>query len=161
MCKVLVLDDESVITDLVCRVVEDVKPLSCLAAHTEAEARKLLLEHDVGIAIVDLILKQPRAGSGFNFARHVRQVSPSTVIVAFTGFPQELYESDLLTVIDDYLFKPASMERLSAKLITWYINHGQKEELDRKFGDWYRRCSDTLSEVKSVRAAVEELMGTR
>jgi len=107
--KVLVVDDEPDIHALTRLNLRDFsfaeRPLQILSAHSAAEARQLLVEHDdIALALVDVVMETDDAG--LQLVRHIREQLNNVLIrlIVRTGQPgaaPERYVIDNFD-IDDY-----------------------------------------------------------
>jgi DNA-binding NtrC family response regulator len=127
MCKVLVLDDEVAIREIICAAVREAD-LVCIEAHEAISAGLLIKKHkDIRIVLCDLYLP---GIDGLTFCRKIKCMDPLMVLIALTGY------QTLFSVIecrqagyDDVLFKPKDVKlipeilrRAHAKVKRWKEN---------------------------------------
>jgi two-component system cell cycle sensor histidine kinase/response regulator CckA len=100
--RILVVDDEPIIHELVRELISDVTVLS---ASSLAEARKIAeATLDLEVALVDKNLPD---GSGLDFVRWLRRTMPECETIIITGFPSMNSAREAIALgASDYLVKP-------------------------------------------------------
>ncbi len=107
--RVLVVEDNRLVGDLVTDVLEDAG-YHCARAHDGEEAVRMLTAGPPDAVVLDLNL--PRL-HGLEVLRHVRQHSPDVVVVVLTGHGSEQTALQALRQgANDYLTKPVCVETL-------------------------------------------------
>lgn len=105
--KVLIVDDEEMIRDLVARILAK-QQISSVGVSTAEEALELLQNESFPLMIFDLRL--PGMG-GLDLCRAVRQRDPISVIFAMTGYSSVFELSEVReSGFDDYFLKPLQVE---------------------------------------------------
>lgn len=111
--RILVVDDERAIRDLLSEALRDAG-YEVLSAGGGDEASAILLEENVQIAICDI--KMPGM-DGLELLRHIRDVSPETVVILITAYASvETAVNALRSGAFDYLLKPLIFEDIIAKI---------------------------------------------
>ena len=110
--KILVLDDDDDIRQEVCEALE-LEGFSALGAANGTELRKMALEHDVALFILDLVLP---GENGLAIAKSIRDESDVGIIIV-TGRSGEADRVVGLELgADDYVTKPFSPRELLARV---------------------------------------------
>jgi CheY-like chemotaxis protein len=111
MCtkKILVVDDESIILDMLDDAFSKVGYSVYLASNAE-EALEVLKQESIPLMFIDLDLGSI---NGFELCKNIRKDSPEAFIYALTGYtgfykPQEFVEADF----DGILNKPINLKKL-------------------------------------------------
>jgi CheY-like chemotaxis protein len=107
--KILVVDDESIILDMLDDAFSKVGYSVYLASNAE-EALEVLKQESIPLMFIDLDLGSI---NGFELCKNIRKDSPEAFIYALTGYtgfykPQEFVEADF----DGILNKPISLKDL-------------------------------------------------
>lgn len=108
---ILIVDDESTITDMTKTILEEYD-YKVLVAHNGEEATKIFLTHkdEIYAAIVDMMM--PVMG-GTTTIRILKKESPSLKIIAMSGYQREHELVDLKEAeVDAFLPKPFNAEKL-------------------------------------------------
>ncbi len=120
--KVLILDDEAVIRDILAR---QLVPLGyeCRAVGTVSSALELLSKQDFDVLLCDLRLPD---GSGLEIVQHLTQREAETVVIVLTGLADaKLAVEAMKAGACDYLVKPIAIEQLDAA-IRWALVRRQE-----------------------------------
>jgi DNA-binding response OmpR family regulator len=124
--KVLIVDDEEMMLDLVARILAK-SQIQSRGVTTAEEAVKVLETERYPLMLFDLRLP---GMSGIDLCRHVRQRDPISVIFAMTGYASMFELSEVREVgFDDYFLKPLNALELQTAILDGFI------KLDR----WRRR----------------------
>lgn len=114
--RLLIVDDDVLVLDSARQILSQMgKALDSIDGATDTKEARFLWQTRGPYAVVylDLMLKSRDPSGAVDFARFVRKENPNTVLVAFTGFPDLIYNRDLIKVpFDDYLIKPVSGQAL-------------------------------------------------
>ena len=111
--RILVVDDERAIRDLLSEALRDAG-YEVLSAAGGKEASEIVREENVHIAICDI--KMPEM-DGLELLRHVRDVSPETVVILVTAYASvETAVNALRSGAFDYILKPLIFEDIIAKI---------------------------------------------
>jgi CheY-like chemotaxis protein len=107
--KILVVDDESIILDMLDDAFSKVG-YSVFLARNADEAFEILKQESIPLMFIDLDLGSV---NGFELCKNIRKDNPEAIIYALTGYtgfykPQEFVEADF----DGVLNKPISLEDL-------------------------------------------------
>ncbi|MBI4246395.1 MAG: response regulator [Candidatus Rokubacteria bacterium] len=136
--KILVVDDDEAIRDLLAEIVTD---LGCQAIVAREGVEALDRFHSERPAVVLTDLRLPGI-NGLELTRRIRAVDPDAVVLIVTG------HADLPTAIEavrqgafDYVRKPFDVEVLSERLL---------EALDRRLGTAARAERERLAAVGEV-----------
>ena len=133
--KILVLDDDDDIREEVCEALE-LEGFSALGAASGAELRKMVLEHDVALFILDLVLP---GENGLAIAKSIRDESDVGIIIV-TGRSGEADKVVGLELgADDYVTKPFSPRELLARV----------KSVLRRTSRMHQPTDDTVPEVGS------------
>lgn len=111
--RILVVDDERAIRDLLSEALREAG-YEVLSAGGGEEASVILREENVQIAICDI--KMPGM-DGLELLRHIRDVSPETVVILITAYASvETAVNALRSGAFDYFLKPLIFEDIIAKI---------------------------------------------
>jgi two-component system response regulator PilR (NtrC family) len=111
--RILVVDDERAIRDLLSEALREAG-YEVLSAGGGEEASAILREENVRIAICDI--KMPGM-DGLELLRHIRDVSPETVVILITAYASvETAVNALRSGAFDYFLKPLIFEDIIAKI---------------------------------------------
>jgi len=111
--RILVVDDERAIRDLLSEALREAG-YEVLSAGGGEEASAILREENVRIAICDI--KMPGM-DGLELLRHIRDVSPETVVILITAYASvETAVNALRNGAFDYILKPLIFEDIIAKI---------------------------------------------
>jgi two-component system response regulator PilR (NtrC family) len=111
--RILVVDDERAIRDLLSEALREAG-YEVLSAGGGDEASAILREENVQIAICDI--KMPGM-DGLELLRHIRDVSPETVVILITAYASvETAVNALRSGAFDYFLKPLIFEDIIAKI---------------------------------------------
>ena len=108
--RVLVVDDEQVILDLLERVLGR-EGYQVTTANCGEDVVGLLSNERFDLAIMDMGLRNPNGG---NLMKAVREASPGTAIVVMTGYPMEEVIRFAQQYAQGYLEKPFDLHELLA-----------------------------------------------
>ena len=120
--KILVVDDEISVTDLISYNLEKAH-YEVLVAHDGEEALKLLRTHNPDLILLDLML--PKI-DGLDVCRELRKTSQVPIIMVTARGEEADRVIGLELGADDYLCKPFSMRELLAR-IKAVLRRNQKE----------------------------------
>lgn len=111
--KILVVDDERAIRDLLTEALRDAG-YEVLSAAGGKEASAIIREENIRIAICDI--KMPEM-DGLELLRHIRDVSPETVVILITAYASvDTAVNALRSGAFDYILKPLIFEDIIAKI---------------------------------------------
>lgn len=113
--KILIVDDEAAIREMVCLALREGE-YTCLQAADVQEAQRMLREHLPDLMLLDWMLP---GVSGIDFARRLRRekLAPNIPIIILTARTQEDDKvKGLETGADDYITKPFSTRELLARI---------------------------------------------
>ncbi len=116
MSKVLIVDDEIYVCELVRRLIhwEELGLQPAGIAHSASEAARLIEQHQPEIIISDI--KMP-GGSGFDLIGLARALVPDCNFILISGHKNFQYAHDALKLsVKDYILKPISEEELNNTL---------------------------------------------
>ncbi|MBI5509799.1 MAG: response regulator [Deltaproteobacteria bacterium] len=112
--RILVLDDDAAVRAMLAEALTTADYEVCSAADAPAAAA-LVASHEFGVAILDKNL--PGGESGLDVLKTLRQRSPLTRGIIFTGYPsQESAIEALRNGAFDYIEKPIDLEIIHAKV---------------------------------------------
>lgn len=112
-CSVVVVDDEPVITELLCAALQADR-FTCYPAHTGAEALAELARHPCAFVLTDV--RMPGM-SGLDLLEHVRAHYPDTFVLLLTGSADvEMVTRAFRSGACDFLTKPFSMHELRQRM---------------------------------------------
>jgi len=111
MKKILIVDDESVVLDVLERILAR---LGCMTAvaHTGEKALELFAGSVFDLVMLDVLMP---GRNGFEIAEEMRKIRPHQKIVLVTGMGEHAasIRSDTCSVqVDDILAKPFSFEKI-------------------------------------------------
>jgi CheY-like chemotaxis protein len=107
--RILVVDDETYVRDLLARVLKR-RPYDVDLAADADEALGLLAEHHYDLLLTDVVMP---GMDGFELLRLVKAAYPQMTVIVLTGYARKQSISDfLLYGADDYLSKPFQVQTL-------------------------------------------------
>ncbi len=101
--KILIVDDEPDLCWALDRMIRTTDDIWISIAGCSASAMDLLKQHTYAVAFVDAILPD---SNGFQLARHIHTVSPSTSIILMSGYYYREDMDEAQTHIGGFLAKP-------------------------------------------------------
>lgn len=120
--RVLVVEDDSAISDVVCRRLTKMG-LAAEAAFSGTEARRLLEDVRFDVVITDLMLP---GATGEEVVRTVRELEGYTPVIVMSARATTADKVDLLSLgADDYLTKPFDLDELAARVEVQLRRAGQ------------------------------------
>ena len=124
--KVLVLEDEENIRSFVVINLKRAGYQTVEASTGEEALEKLKKEHDVKVALLDVMLP---GIDGFEVCRRIRAMDNKIGIIMLTARSQEMDKvTGLMTGADDYVTKPFSPAELTARVDALFRRTGGGEE---------------------------------
>lgn len=146
MKKVLILEDEELISALLKRIMEQ-EGFDCSCAETTSEAEKLLLRKSFDLILCDLILPDK---SGIDFIKDLRKKSSELPIIVVTAVEDiEFARTAINEGVYGYIIKPFNR----AQLIVTVENALRRKELEERDRNYTRRLEE---EVKRRTHELEE-----
>jgi len=152
---VLFVEDDHEVLDLFCHALRGepfVGEVVCVLSADDAQP--IVSERGFGrpfaVALIDLVI--PGKVSAIDLARYIRQTTPDTVIVAFTGYPDRLFSHAVLEVpFDDFLLKPLPLEKLRQSVWSYcsrFVRRRRLTECLERKETCYREALDRLREIE-------------
>ena len=114
--KILVVDDEAEVREVIKLQLEHNKGLNVLEAVDGQDAIDILKSGDnmVNVGVILCDIRMPRV-NGVECIQFIREQAPGIPIVVVTGYPDAELATDLLEKgVKDYLVKPVEREKLLA-----------------------------------------------
>ncbi len=114
--KILVVDDEAEVREVIKLQLEHKKGLHVLEAVDGQDAIDILKSGDnmVNVGVILCDIRMPRV-NGVECIQFIREQAPGIPIVVVTGYPDAELATDLLEKgVKDYLVKPVEREKLLA-----------------------------------------------
>jgi len=114
--KILVVDDEAEVREVIKLQLESNKGLNVLEAVDGQDAIDILKSGDnmVNVGVILCDIRMPRV-NGVECIQFIREQAPGIPIVVVTGYPDAELATDLLEKgVKDYLVKPVEREKLLA-----------------------------------------------
>ncbi len=114
--KILVVDDEAEVREVIKLQLEHKKGLHVLEAVDGQDAIDILKSGDnmVNVGVILCDIRMPRV-NGVECIQFIREQAPGIPIVVVTGYPDAELATDLLDKgVKDYLVKPVEREKLLA-----------------------------------------------
>ena len=114
--KILVVDDEAEVREVIKLQLEHNKGLNVLEAVDGQDAIDILKSGDnmVNVGVILCDIRMPRV-NGVECIQFIREQAPGIPIVVVTGYPDAELATDLLDKgVKDYLVKPVEREKLLA-----------------------------------------------
>ena len=109
MGKIMVVDDEPAIVELVAETLKDAGYTVCTASSIE-EAEGVLQKEEVVLAVMDIYLPD---GTGLDLARKIKAVGAKIPVIIMTGTPKsDNVQQSVSIEVDAYLIKPVSADNL-------------------------------------------------
>jgi DNA-binding NtrC family response regulator len=108
--KILVADDESVMRNMLLRILET-EGYKVLTVSSAAEAMEQLGHERFDILLSDVAMPGP---TGFELLRHAKQNFPDMAVIMMTGYGEAYTVKEaLLNGADEYLTKPFKSQEIS------------------------------------------------
>ncbi|MCP3931926.1 MAG: response regulator [Bacteroidetes bacterium] len=124
--KVLVVDDEKIMLDLLEKILEKNR-YNVTSTVDGEEAIKILVYEDFDLVITDLQLGQV---NGFDILRKAKALNPRTVVIMITGCSEREYAIEAHRLgVDSYLLKPISATDLLQQIQLQEIKLGYLQVL--------------------------------
>ena len=112
--KVLIVDDEEVVCDLLTRELGE-RGWACTTAFEAGDALIQLDSQRYNVALVDIRLP---GTSGMELLREIRQNQPDTAVIMITAIDEVNTAVEAMKLgASDYIVKPFSLERVSGSLL--------------------------------------------
>lgn len=152
---ILFVEDEQEILDLFCHALSGESFVGDVTCVPSAEDAQLIVsERGFGrpfaVALIDLVI--PGKVSAIDLAHYIRRVTPDTIIVAFTGYPDRLFSQAVLEVpFDDFLLKPLPSEKLRQSVWSYcsrFVRRRRLTECLERKETCYRDALDRLREIE-------------
>ncbi len=112
--KVLVIDDDDVIRNMIQEICRDQFSMECDTAADFQTGKRLFSQGNYILAITDILLPD---GSGVNLLKHFKQSRSLAGVIVITGLSGEYSYVDIVEAgANDFLVKPFSVQELQAKM---------------------------------------------
>ncbi len=129
MGTILVIDDESEIREILCKLLSN-NGYQCFEAYSAEEARDILANQVIQLALVDIGLP---GESGLDFVKYVGATSPDTMIIMLTGMDDDKTVNAAMEAgIYAYILKPFAKNQLLL-LVQNALRHRQIEIENRLY----------------------------
>ncbi|BCN28903.1 response regulator transcription factor [Anaeromicropila herbilytica] len=112
MSKILVIDDEKEIVELIRKGLEEAK-YEVITAYDGAEGLKVLEEHEISLVILDIMMPEI---NGLEVCSRIRSHSNIPIIMVSAKSQEQDKISGLSEGADDYMVKPFSVAELLARV---------------------------------------------
>jgi len=151
--KILVVEDEWVVADQVCRSLKDLGYTVCGAASTGDEAIRMVEEHSPDLILMDIVLKGKM--DGIEAADRITSQFdiPMIYLTAYTN--QEYIERAKLTNPFGYLVKPFNQKELCATIEMALHKH----RVDKEIKDYLDRLTRCYTGIMKAFSGAIELRG--
>lgn len=107
--KIMVVDDEPAIVELVAEILKDAGYAVCTASNIQ-EAEGVLEKEEIVLAVLDIYLPD---GTGLDLARKIKSVGAKIPVIIMTGAPKgDNVRQSADIEVDAYLIKPVSADNL-------------------------------------------------
>jgi DNA-binding NtrC family response regulator len=108
--KILVADDESVMRNMLLRILET-EGYKVITVSSASEAMEQLAQDKFDILLSDVAMPGP---TGFELLRHAKQNFPDMAVIMMTGYGEAYTVKEaLLNGADEYLTKPFKSQEIS------------------------------------------------
>jgi DNA-binding NtrC family response regulator len=115
MVKILIVDDQSSIRELLSHILRKVSTV--ITSHSLEDARTALSNHAFDLVISDLRLNRAKGMEGFELLSYVREVSPQTKVIIMSGFGTEAVKNEAYELgAMCFLEKPINISHLYSKI---------------------------------------------
>jgi putative two-component system response regulator len=107
MAQILVVDDEAIVRDLLCRWIER-EGYACVQAAEVNAAWQLIERHDIQLVVTDIMMPGP---SGIEFLQRIRHDYPEIAVIVLTGVSEA--HTAIRALIEgaaSYLIKPVNRD---------------------------------------------------
>ncbi len=105
--RILIIDPERDLADLLARVAEARGNAKCYVATRDEEAESLFKDIPVDLALIDL---ERAKLHDFRLLHHIKRLFPEAVIVLLSSFPDEKPAGLATNIVDAVLHKPISIQ---------------------------------------------------
>jgi CheY-like chemotaxis protein len=151
--RVLVVDDDQSIRQLVCTIVQRERfQVDCAA--DGAEAIELLRQHKYSVILLDLMMPRVDGFGVIDFLKH-HQSEPKPIVLVITAYADQRFKEVDSTVVAGVLRKPFEVAELGnlVRLCATGFHQELREKLyvsrDRAIRDFARLRADPLSDEQS------------
>jgi len=152
--KVLVVDDDAPVRDLVARFLQDAG-LECFTAGNADETLELIEKESIAVVILDILIP---GGDGLELTKLIRERSAADVMLITGQTGRFRYEQAVARGASDFIFKPVRREELLLRLeriVRERAYRAEREELLRKLQRL--AVTDSLTELFNARHFHEQL----
>lgn len=131
MAKLLIVEDDEAMNDVLVRSLAGLGHESCSALNT-TQAMELAISHTFSLIITDVILP---GQDGIECLTMIRSLQPNVRCIVITGYARKEIPAQAVELrISDYLVKPFTMEQFMTSVDRALQEDSNREELARQLG---------------------------
>lgn len=145
LIKILIVDDDRVVADILRDLIADDPERSVDVCYDGLAAIELIQKHLYDLIIVDLVM--PRVG-GLDLLKHAKKVNPDTIVIIITGYAS--LETATMAVKDgayDYIRKPCNLEEINVVV----KNAIEKIKLNRENRELLKKLQEAYHELMALK----------
>lgn len=145
LIKILIVDDDRVVADILRDLIADDPERSVDVCYDGLTAIELIQKHLYDLIIVDLVM--PRVG-GLDLLKHAKKVNPDTIVIIITGYAS--LETATMAVRDgayDYIRKPCNLEEINVVV----KNAIEKIKLNRENRELLKKLQEAYHELMALK----------
>lgn len=145
LIKILIVDDDRVVADILRDLIADDPERSVDVCYDGLTAIELIQKHLYDLIIVDLVM--PRVG-GLDLLKYAKKVNPDTIVIIITGYAS--LETATMAVRDgayDYIRKPCNLEEINVVV----KNAIEKIKLNRENRELLKKLQEAYHELMALK----------
>ena len=145
LIKILIVDDDRVVADILRDLIADDPERSVDVCYDGLAAIELIQKHLYDLIIVDLVM--PRVG-GLDLLKHAKKVNLDTIVIIITGYAS--LETAIMAVRDgayDYIRKPCNLEEINVVV----KNAIEKIKLNRENRELLKKLQEAYHELMALK----------
>lgn len=145
LIKILIVDDDRVVADILRDLIADDPERSVDVCYDGLAAIELIQKHLYDLIIVDLVM--PRVG-GLDLLKYAKKVNPDTIVIIITGYAS--LETATMAVKEgayDYIRKPCNLEEINVVV----KNAIEKIKLNRENRELLKKLQEAYHELMALK----------
>lgn len=116
--KILIIDDDDQITEMLKRIFE-FKGLKSLTCATADEALSILRSNDIKLILLDIHMPEI---TGVELLKRIQEITPSVNVIMMTGYRElDIAQECMELGAKDYITKPFDLEYLETTVLSQII----------------------------------------
>jgi CheY-like chemotaxis protein len=123
--RVLIIEDDHDISNLMHQVIDSMKAFSVDRAYTYSEALTMFSPNKYVCVTLDLNLGNS-IKEGIDLSEKFRKEDPDVFIAIISGYFDQVFDDRLLNSVDDFIQKPFSPEVFKLKMFLWAVKYRRR-----------------------------------